>query len=608
MTLSMTPLSRSGRLAAAALLTGMLAACGGGGGEVTSPPAPPTPAPAPVDPLASFTQQKLDWQTCDPTLLGEGENDITELGERAKCALMRAPLDYANPALGELKVALLRVSAEQPQQRLGAILFNPGGPGGDGLTMGTDFGLLWSTANTADPAGKLLKDMSNRYDMVGFSPRGVGASTTLVCGSSELKQIENNLTFDRSPQNIKSAQHNARLKAQTCAKNPLTKHIHTDATVRDMDLVRSLLGDAKLNFIGYSYGTWLGAWYASVFPERVGRMLLDSSMNVAGTFDDATLLQEMGTQRVMNEVVFPYAARHAPRFNLGTDADQIKSALLALPSPLKAQVMNAVNLANSQNFDANPLSLTAAIGLQAIRQQLPQADKFGISAAIQNYTFTPGPDNAEAARLANKFNDGLFNPPTRRQIVVSPSEATYASVVCNDMATVGNEQRWVDIGNDYASLYPLKGGAATANTCLYWGPPVGTRPPLALAAKAAPLLMVQSRHDALTPIEGAQKTLAALPNASMIVVENEYSHGVFPYGESCVDQKVADYFVNGTVPARTSSCAGKPLPADAAVAPVTPRQRSAPAPAVNTYKDPAEAEQIMRRIHKRIGDANKRGS
>ena len=318
-----------------ALLAVLLASCGG-----SDSPTPPTP----VDPLALFNQQKLDWQACNTNLFDEGVDQITGLGKRVTCALMRAPLDYKNPALGELKLALMRVSAAQPRQRLGAILFNPGGPGGDGLLSGLELAGLSVIANPVDALGKLIGDMGNRYDLIGFSPRGVGASTTLTCASRYLLQLQNNATFDRSPTNLKNKQSNQRLIAETCANNPLTPHIHTDATARDMDLVRSLLGDEKLNFIGYSYGTWLGTWYASLFPERVGRMLLDSSMNVAGSFDDASLLQEMGRQRVMDEVVFPYAARHNKLFNLGDNADQIRANLLALPPALTSLTMELMNL------------------------------------------------------------------------------------------------------------------------------------------------------------------------------------------------------------------------------------------------------------------------
>ena len=578
--------SRPAPWIAASLLGLLLAACGGG--DTSAPIAEP------VDPLASFTQQQLEWKPCDPTLLGEGPNGITTLGERVKCTLMRAPLDYAKPELGELKVALLKVQSEQPEQRKGAILVNPGGPGTDGLTLPFRFSELLAMGNVADPKGRLLKEMSNRYDMIGFSPRGVGAGTTLTCISPVLLELENNLTFDRSPQNIKNAQINARLQAEACAKNPLTPYITTDATVRDMDLMRRLLGDDKLNFIGISYGTWLGSWYARVFPERVGRMLLDSNMNVVGSYDDSRLLTEFGRQRTLDEVILPYAARQPQRFNLGSDAGQIKSAMVALPQALKSMLMTiALNLNNTEEFERNVLRITAAIGVQALRQQMPQAEPSAFIKAIDQHTFTPGPDNAEVIELAQKFAPSLFGQSSPRDSVfLNPKGATNQSIICNDLPTLGDEQRWVDIGNEYASLYPLTGGLTTANTCLYWPKPTVSRPPLD-ATRVAPILFLQSQFDSATPLEGALKTLAAFPNASMVVVNNEYTHGVFPYDDSCADRHVADYFVNGVLPPRTSSCAGKPLPGDVVTQAV--RARSA-AQVVSPYTDPIKAQNAIRRI------------
>ena len=584
---------RIGRPVLTAALAVLLASCGGGGN--------PTP-PAPTDALALFNQQKLDWQACDPSLFDDSLVYIKELGARVTCASMRAPLDYNNPALGELQVALMRAGAEQPQQRLGAILFNPGGPGNDGLTLGARFASLFAIANPANPTGKLLKDMGGRYDLIGFSPRGVGASTTLTCVSSYLTQLTNDPTFDRSLANTQNIRSNERLEAETCAKNPLTKHIHTDATARDMDLVRRLMGEEKLNYIGFSYGTWLGAWYASLFPDRVGRMLLDSSMNVAGTFDDAKLLQQMGKQRVMAEVMFPYAARNPKLFNLGDNAGQIQARLLGLPPTIKSSVVASLNFNKAQDVDESLLHITAAFGLQALRDAMPGADPRSIDAAIQTYAFTQGANNAKAASLAAQLNRALLEVPQRGPVALEPQSASRISVTCNDLATTGDELYWLGVGNEYAARYPLTGNFGT-NHCLYWGAPYGPRPPLANAAKAAPLLMLQSRRDALTPIEGALKTLDALPNASMIVIENEYGHGLFPYDEGCVAAQVAGYFVNGTVPPRISSCAGKPLPADVPLA-TTPKssKKAGVAPETKTYTDPARAELLRQGIHKRIPD------
>lgn len=310
----------------------LLAACGGGGED--------NPQPAAREANAAFTAQRLDWHACDEAFLGKELWDqqgraFEPLGPRVQCAMMRAPLDYAQQDSGELQVALSRVLAGQPQQRIGAIFFNPGGPGGDGLSLAPAMAVQWSRPDPADAAGEQLRQMSERYDMIGFSPRGVGASTQLDCGAPVVTGIDSYSLHDSSPQNLEGLENAFRLQVQACSANPLSRHIHTDAIARDMDLMRALLGEEKLHYIGYSYGTRLGAWYASLFPARVGRMLLDSSTNVFALADEISLLQSMGKHRLLNEMFLPYAIRHAPVFNLGESLDALRSALAALPSRLK---------------------------------------------------------------------------------------------------------------------------------------------------------------------------------------------------------------------------------------------------------------------------------
>ena len=613
----MKNLQRVMRFGGAIWVAMVLSACGGSGDAA--------PIDEPFDPLVTFKQQKLNWQGCDPTILGREVPYFERLGVRVQCATMRAPLDYAQPWKGELAVALTRVAAEQPAERRGTILFNPGGPGGDGLIFAPMFGALWADANPESAQGQALKQLSNHYDLVGFSPRGLGASTQLYCASNEFeKQIEN-LSTDRSPQNLQNALFNARLTAQTCQKNPLTQYINTDQTARDMDLMRALAGDAKLNFIGYSYGTWLGAWYASLFPERVGRMLLDSSMNVAGTFDNATLQSEMGRQRVMDEVLAPYAARHPDLFNLGTTAADVQQALLTLPPALKPPVFSFISgSANSSAAAAESVVLLrAADGLKQLLQAQPHDTENAIHAGIETYFFMASAVHNEKAReMAHSLTQGYFNPikPQSISIVLKPKDAVFAAVVCNDMPSQPGEQYWIDIGNQNAARYPISGGGATQQPCLFWGGPNVIKPALANASKADSILMLQSRYDAATPLEGALNTLNALPNASMILIENEYKHGLFPYGDSCVDPMVGEYFANGKMPPRNIACAGKPLPGDEPAqallkapsnvrkeAPVSkPAAAPPPTTPVAPYKDMESAEKIMRSIHEQIGNSNKR--
>ncbi len=584
--------------------TVVLSACGG-----SSNPPPP-------DALASFKQQKLDWRACDPTILGFEVAAFETLGNRARCALMRAPLDYAKPLQGELTVALLKVSAEQPQRRAGLIMFNPGGPGEDGLSFAPKFGSLWADANPNSPSGKTLKDLSNRYDLVGFSPRGLGASSRLYCASNELPLPANNVNLDRSESNIQAILHNTRLEAQACLKNPLTRAINTDATARDMDLVRELAGDERLNYIGYSYGTWLGAWYARLFPERVGRMLLDSSMNVEASFKDAEQLSAFGFHRIFNEIVAPYAARHPDWYGLGSDAESIRQAFQNLRIDLKGWVLNKMGLNDSKSIGTALIALKAATALQDLIVAQPQASPQELLSASESSTFIPDLANDVEVHIAIAALLSSSGPSERQSVLLGPYPAVHLSIICNDLPSTNDELFWVNQGNQDAVRYPGFGGDVTSNHCLHWGGTTVTRPSWTSTTRLAPILMLQSRYDGPTPIEGATATLAALPKASMIVIENEYSHGLFPYDDDCADPQVGEYFATGKLPARTSSCPGKPLLGE--TTPMTGKankaaaadraipsaiQQSGPSKANGTYNNPERAAEIMRSIHRQIGQS-----
>ncbi len=519
-------------------------------------------------------------------------------------------------------VALLKVSAEQPQQRAGLILFNPGGPGGDGLLLAAMYGALWSDANLNSPSEKVQKDLSNRYDLVGFSPRGVGASSRLYCASNELLQPAYGPTADRSESNLLAVLHNTRLEAQACLKSPLTRAINTDAAARHMDLVRELSGDERLNYIGYSYGSWLGTWYASLFPERVGRMLLDSSMNVVGSFSDATQLSARVFYRVFNDIVAPYAARHPDWFGLGSDAEDVRQSLQTLPVPIKDWTLEKLEplIVSSSTIDEALIKLRAATGLQELLLDHPQADPAALLLASENYMFMPLPALNEVVHFEFRELVNALYAPERKSVLLNPKDAAYISVICNDLPTYGDESLWIGIGNQDAERYPAWGGAVTKNHCLHWGGPSVQRPPLSLSAKAAPILMLQSRYNGPTPIEDAMVTLQALSNAGMIVIENEYTHGLFPYNDECADRQVGEYIASGKLPAVISSCPGKPLlnesmpfsvdpltapiaATDAAKAKAANSPRTASGTSSKTYNNPARAAEILRAIRQQLNQA-----
>lgn len=575
--------------AVAILVMAVLGGCSGGD------------APAP-DPLAAYKAQVLDWQDCDPGILGAESNEVMqqamgELGQRLKCVTVTVPLDYDAPVKGDLKIAVMRTAAAVPTLRRGAIFLNPGGPGGDGLGLAAQFGRKWNNLNAANPSAAELKRISDQYDLIGFSPRGVGASTQLVCaGNEQLKPTPN----DRSSQTIRNQLYNAKLIADACLKNPITPYITTEHTVRDMDLIRHLLKDEKLNYIGISYGTWLGAWYVSRFPERTGRMLLDSNMDFSADFDAAALDNARGRQRVLGELLAPYAAKNGQKFSLGADADFISRALWAgFDANLHGKVYSTVDetLGSSGAKDFALYALRVGQVTDQLLKGNPGATTDQLVSLIGHTGFLNDPQlNDRARERAAELIQGLYQPAGNLQL--DNSDSVYVAVTCNDTASVTDEGFWIEQGNRQFENYPVFGGRATQQPCIYWGGPRVDKPPLSNAnATVDGLLLLQSRYDTRTPSEGAVKAFSHLSNASMIMVENEYSHGLFPYDDDCVDLAVARYFNEGILPARMTTCEGRDkelvqLTATAA--------KEAEAARPGMYLDPEKDREITRRIRSMI--------
>ena len=552
----------AGGLAAAVLAA--LAACGGDGA-----------VPPPVDPLQPYRDQVVNWQKCDADVLGGGAFVSEEILARLSCATIRVPLDYSNPTKGDAVVAVSRVAAGERSQRLGAILVNPGGPGGDGLAWSLNLAVLWSNASESTTTGQQLRTIVQRYDMIGFSPRGVGASSRMYCGTSGMLRPEHH-SSDRSETNVAAMLFNANALGDACLRNPLVKYINTDATVRDMDLIRELLGDAKFNYVGISYGTWLGAWYASLFPERVGRMVLDSSMDVTNNIDVNVVMQPMAMQRVLDEFISPFAARHPDRFGIGTDAAAIANVYRTLPEPMRVAFGRQANLhailSKTGRVAKGAQLIAAARGMNQVLIDNPGIDDpKALDAKLMEYEFVPDSfgDDLEIRGLAEAMVEAYFQAfkPTPSPVELSTFNSVFNTVVCNDtVATSTDPQYWVKLGNEMAASYPYEGGSVTRSLCATWGGPSVAKPPLSRAGASAPILMLQSEYDAQTATEGARRSFNGLPQAHLVLVTGSYSHGVITESYSCVDATIGSYFANGVVAGRDSTCAAPALPYEDTVA------------------------------------------
>ena len=572
---------------AAIAIAASLVACGGGSG---------TP-----DPLRPYREQTLQWAACDPTILGDTEDssheDWAQLGSRLQCTNLRAPMDWAKPDRGDVLISVMRLAAADPAQRRGAIVFNPGGPGGDGLWLALDLFWAFGQSNPGSAQGALQLRLLDSHDMVGFSPRGTGASTRLTCGTNELKRFVDPSPLALTDANLANASYNDRKTAEACRKNPLTPHITTDATARDMDLLRTLLGEDTLNYVGYSYGTELGSWYASLFPDKVGRMVLDSALDFASTPEQGMLALVTARQQLHGGVLLPYAVRHSAHFDLGTRPADTDAQLRALSSPMQGLLNTTLgNLTyDRRQADGYLDTLRAAIGLnQALRTATDPANEAAVHAALRQQVFNAGDsgrDHAVRSRAHALYADyrALYVGFEPSSINLGDMLATYWAVRCSSGPATTDPASWNATVRSSAQTAPWHFfDAILDNVCVHWGTP-HTPKPSALAMQGLGVLMVQSQHDAATPTTEANRFFAQLPNAKRVFVPGEFQHGVFPYSDTCVDTTVVSYLLGDPPTARETNCQAKPLAQDAAATPPTPPTPPPPSPASSAPSAPSTA-------------------
>jgi pimeloyl-ACP methyl ester carboxylesterase len=257
--------------------------------------------------------------------------------------------------------------------------------------------------------------MARQYDLIGFSPRGTGASTNLTCPSEESFRFDSIIAVDDSQANFDSVLHNSRLIAENCAQNLQTPYMNSETTARDLDMVRHLLGDDKFNYIGYSYGTWLGTWYAGLFPERVGRMLLIGNADITAPLNDVLLPQGQGMQRVMDEALAAYASRHPDRFRLGGTIEEVKQAYLSLRTMVPRHLLAATaesqmnTISKSNEADKTLFTLRAAQMMQGYLAANPGAGEAKVKAWIEGAQFVPdGKLNKQVRAKALDLNGSYF--------------------------------------------------------------------------------------------------------------------------------------------------------------------------------------------------------
>ncbi|MFE1774747.1 alpha/beta hydrolase [Streptomyces sp. NPDC059008] len=471
---------------------------------------------------ARYTGQRLDWKPCDrePSL---------------QCAAMTVPRDWHHPGTGaDLTVEVSRHRAADPAKRRGVLMMAAGGPGASGLTRPAGF-------VKASPA------VGAAYDVVGFDQRGVGSSSHATCQTdAEFRDFYAGDFRDRSPAAVHGVVDRSRRFFESCRERSgdLVTYLTTDQAVRDMDLFRALLGVRKISYYGPSYATWLGAYYATRFPQHVERAVLDSNLPFHDTWQQAELGQPMSFQRRFEQDFLPWLARYDAVYHYGSTAAEAKATWEARRQALADRPITIGSLTIGPNQLDNAT-------LQGMYDADRQWDGLAsVLAALEHWeTATPAERRLAQQAFGNYLSPGFA--------------ATYFPVTCNDTPWSRDLGYWIRQSAQDTRKYPLVGARelAYAATCVYG--PESDAPRVKVTGKGLPpTLMLNSEHDPATYYEGAVRAHQALRGSRLVTVGGG-DHGQYQNGNACVDRIVDAYLLNGTVPPRDATCPTKPLPVPA---------------------------------------------
>jgi len=481
-----------------------------------NPPSPAQKSAAQVPPsgratLTRFYKQDLAWSDCGPN----------------QCARLTVPIDYSHPHGETLQLALLRVPATSPARRIGSLVVNPGGPGGSGVDYVS--------------AAVFTKQVSAVYDIVGFDPRGVGRSSPVKCLND--REVDSFLGADPTPDDKTEEQQlavSAKAFADKCKANggALLGHVSTIEAAKDMDVLRAALSETKLDYLGKSYGTFLGATYADLFPAKVGKFVLDGVLGPNLTLAQVNEGQALGFETATRAYVQNCVDRgDCP---LG---DSLDSGMQRLRDFLK-------------QLDAKPLPLDDPY--------VKQLTEGWASLGIAEPMYDPGAWSRLTDALRDafagkgdplmKFAENYADRTSQGAYAGNLMQALYA-VDCLDRSEPRGLAHYESEARTLSDKAPTWGPFLAWSTvpCGYWPVPANNAPKKITAAGSGPIVVVGTTRDPATPYTWAQGLAAELENGHLITFDGD-GHTAYMRSNSCVNDAVDAYLVKGVVPAAGLKC------------------------------------------------------
>ncbi|WP_378732828.1 alpha/beta hydrolase [Nocardia brasiliensis] len=483
-------------------------------------------AAAAPDPLERFERQAVEWRACGVEVLD---------ASAVQCADITVPLDYSRPEGRTITVAISRMTATDPVRRRGVLLGNPGGPGGTGLVQGLTVSAV------------LAPDVLAQYDLIGMDPRGVGRSTPVDCGWPVDRYL-------RAPgPGVAGFAREVALQADLAARcaaalGDTMSAYTTRNTARDMNVIRAALGEPAINYYGMSYGTYLGAVFAQMFPDRIDRLVLDSAIDPGSYGSGESLTKGASSEAALDDWA-AWAAGQDARYHLGTTAAEVRSRIEGLVRRVTERPIDV----SGHTVDGSLLPLLLYFPLHSyyvndsyavlVRQLLDAADGRPV---------TLGPGDWLTAYFDTADTE-----------VNSSAEA---AIECGDAGVPRDPQwYWTNIERARATQ-PIFGALSNNITpCAFW--PAPAEPPT-VVRNALPALIVQATGDPRTPLAGAEALRRAMTGARLLTVPGMRAHvllnavitDLFDNGRvddarlRCVRDATNEYLRDGTLPASDVTC------------------------------------------------------
>ncbi|MCB0939553.1 MAG: alpha/beta hydrolase [Mycobacterium sp.] len=463
----------------------------------------------------------VQWGPCET----DGGEDLPK---DAQCGELSVPVDYDNPDGAKATLALLRFPATG--KKIGSLVINPGGPGGSGVDSALDL------------VDALPKPVRQRFDLVGFDPRGVGSSTpALQCNSDHDNDVlRADPQVDYSPAGVAHIEETEKQYVQRCVDRMGKEFLANVGTVnvaRDLDRLREALGDEKLTYLGFSYGTLIGATYAEAFPDKVRAMILDGAIDPHADPVQAEIDQDAAFQKAFDDYAAD-CAKH-PSCPLGTDPAKAVDVYRHLVDPLVTKPAATKDPRGLSYADAITATISALYSPETWKQ---------LSEGLTELTKGRGDTLLELADdYWGRDEDGAYNNGNDAETAIDCVD----SPPITDRATAVDEDRRARQAAPFMS-YGKFTGNAPLDTCAFWPVPATSAPHTVSAPGLPPVLVVSTTDDPATPYQAGVDLAKELGGA--LLTYRGTQHTVVFEGEACVDRYATEYLVDLKLPPAGAKC------------------------------------------------------